>query len=736
MTIPVVSSFVPRITENVAKLSGTVGKITFRNNNNGFTVLQLSENTLKQLVGCVGIMPSVTEGENLIVEGEWQTSKKFGKQFTVNTYNVVQPDTIEGIRSFLLSGVISNVGPVRTDAILEKFGLETLSILDSAPDRLLDVNGIGAKTLVKIKESWYEKRYLKNLIMFLARFEISTALAFKLSRIYGAEAQKKISENPYVLISDVRGVGFVKADQIARKMGYAQDSVHRIKAGILFTLQESLKDGHCCFPKDELIEQSFPLLGVGKENIVFSLDDMIAVGTVIQENEYIYIPSFYIAEKYIAKNIRKRIDYFKNHHKEAFESIDSWLIEYQRGQNWTGDTLQIEAIATAAASSLFLCTGGPGTGKTTILKVICSYFSEKSRSVTFAAPTGRAAERMSFCTGHEAKTIHRLLEYKAGADDAAFQRNEHNQLETDVVIIDEVSMIDLLLMKNLLAAVPLSARIILIGDNKQLPSVGPGNVLSDLIISQVIPHVHLQTVFRQAAQSRIVTAAHEIIKGTIPSFQNRSEDNCFFVLKPDPAETVEYIVDLVRRRLPEKYNLDPVLDIQVLSPMHKGILGTVHLNQTLQSALNTRKEKLIWNIMQFIVGDKVMQVKNNYEKGVFNGDIGIITKIVDDDQVIVKFQDAEIEYSASNLDEIQPAYCISIHKSQGSEFKAVVIPVSAQHYIMLQRNLIYTALTRAKVVCVMVGTSNALSIAVRNDTALRRYSQLSRRLNEKEITGS
>jgi exodeoxyribonuclease V alpha subunit len=699
-------------------------------------VLKLSTGeVIRQQIACVGVMPSVSEGENISVEGDWQSSKKFGKQFAVNSYDVIQPDTIEGIRRFLLSGVISNVGPVRTAAILEKFGLETLSILDSAPDRLLEIDGIGGKTLTKIKESWCEKRYLKNLMLFLARYDISTALAFKLSKLYGSDAQKKITENPYVLISDLRGVGFVKADQIARKMGYASDSVYRIKAGILFTLQESLKDGHCCFPGEDLVNQAVALLGVEKERVIYSLDDMIAVGSVVSENGYFYIPPFYMAEKYIAKNIRKRVNYFKNNEKGKYESIDLWLSQYQKEQNWTGDPLQIKAVVTATANPLFLCTGGPGTGKTTILKVISSYFMQKSGCVVLAAPTGRAAERMSFCTGLEAKTIHRLLEYKPGVDDNAFQKNELNQLEADVVIIDEVSMIDLLLMKSLLAAIPVFARIILIGDNKQLPSVGPGNVLSDLINSQVIPHVHLQTVFRQAAQSRIVTAAHEIIKGTIPFFQNRSEDNCFFVTKVEPSDAVEYITDLVSRRLPQKYNIDPVLDIQVLSPMHKGLLGTIHLNQTLQSALNFRKERLIWDSVQFIAGDKVMQVKNNYENGVFNGDIGIITRIVGDEQVIVKFQDSEVAYTVANLDEIQPAYCISIHKSQGSEFKAVVMPVSSQHYIMLQRNLLYTALTRAKAVCVMVGTSSALSIAVRNDTALRRYSQLSGRLTENEIEG-
>jgi exodeoxyribonuclease V alpha subunit len=674
-------------------------------------------------------MPSVNEGENLSVEGEWQTNKKFGKQFVVNTYTVIQPDTLEGIKNFLLSGVISNIGPVRTVAIVEKFGLSTLSVLDSSPERLLEVNGIGQKTLEKIKESWSEKRYLKNLIMFLAQHDISTSLALKLSKIYGSNAQKKITENPYVLISDVRGVGFVKADQIAQKLGYAQESVHRIKAGILFTLQESLKDGHTCIPKDELIELAMPLLGVEKEKIVFSLDDMVAVGSIILESTFIYIPPFFSAEKFIAINIKNRLEYFKNATcGYTVELVNKWLLQYGNEHKWTGDDLQNEAIRSAVSSPLFLCTGGPGTGKTTILKVICDFFVEKGCNVTLAAPTGRAAERMSSCTGLEAKTIHRLLEYNVGADDAVFNKNERNPLDTGVVIIDEVSMVDLLLMRHLLAAVPLPAHIIFIGDNKQLPSVGPGNVLSDLISSRKIPHVHLQTIFRQAAQSRIVTAAHEIIKGTIPGFQNRIEDNCFFVSKQDPQECLDYIIDLVSRRLPEKYQLDPVRDIQVLSPMHKGLLGTVNLNHMLQSALNTRKRKLVWDAIQFIEGDKVMQIKNNYERGIFNGDIGIVTRIVDDDTLYIRFNDSEVEYRASELEEIQPAYCISIHKSQGCEFKAVVIPVSAQHYIMLQRNLIYTALTRAKTVCVMVGAANALSIAVRNDTALRRYSQLSQRL--------
>jgi exodeoxyribonuclease V alpha subunit len=716
----------------MAKLSGVAGKITFRNDTNGFTVLQLKEQSASLPVTCIGIMPSVNNGEHISVEGEWQTSKKFGKQFAVQTYNIVQPDTIDGIKKFLLSGILSNVGPVRTEAIVDKFGLDTLSILDSAPQRLLEVNGIGKKTLDKIKESWHQKRYLKNLILFLAQHDISTSLAVKLSKIYGTDAQRKVTENPYVLISDVRGVGFIKADQIAQKMGYSRESVHRIKAGLLFTLQESLKDGHSCYPRDELIALAVPLLDVDKEKVVYSLDDMVAVGSVVQDQEYVYVPAFNAAEKYIAKNIKSRNDYFKGKRRgTTAQSIDTWIKQYQERNSWTGDLIQIKAIATAVVSPLFLCTGGPGTGKTTILKVICAYFSESGCRVALAAPTGRAAERMTFCTGIEAKTIHRLLGYNAGSDDLVFQKNEANPLETDVVIIDEVSMIDLLLMRSLLAAVPLSAHIILIGDNKQLPSVGPGNVLSDLISSQIIPHVHLQTVFRQAAQSRIVTAAHEIIKGIIPVFQNLSEENCFFVSKQDPEESVEYIVDLVSRRLPEKYYLDPIRDIQVLSPMHKGLLGTMHLNNTLQVALNTRKRKLVWDGVQFIEGDKVMQIKNNYENGVFNGDIGIITRIIDDNSLSVKFHDTEVEYTTSSLDEIQPAYCMSIHKSQGCEFKAVVIPVSTQHYIMLQRNLIYTALTRAKSVCVLIGTPNALSIAVRNDKALRRYSQLASRLSSK-----
>jgi exodeoxyribonuclease V alpha subunit len=714
----------------MAKLSGVAGKITFRNDANGFTVLQLKEQPSSLPVTCIGIMPSVNNGEHISVEGEWQTSKKFGKQFAVQTYNVNQPDTIDGIKKFLLSGILSNVGPVRTEAIVEKFGLETLAILDSAPQRLLEVNGIGKKTLDKIKESWHEKRYLKNLILFLAQHDISTSLAVKLSKIYGTDAQRKVTENPYVLISDVRGVGFIKADQIAQKMGYSRESVHRIKAGILFTLQESLKDGHVCYPRDELITLAAPLLEVDKEKVVYSLDDMVAVGSVVQEQEFIYVPAFNAAEKSITKNIKNRIGYFRDScRNDTAQSIDMWLKRYQERNGWTGDPVQIKAITAAVLNPLFLCTGGPGTGKTTILKVICAYFSERGCNIALAAPTGRAAERMSSCTGIEAKTIHRLLGYNAGSDESVFQKNEDNPLEADVVIIDEVSMVDLLLMRSLLAAVPLSAHIILIGDNKQLPSVGPGNVLSDFISSQIIPHVHLQTVFRQAAQSRIITAAHEIIKGTIPVFQNRSEENCFFVSKSDPQESVEYIVDLVSRRLPEKYHLDPVNDIQILSPMHKGLLGTMHLNNTLQAALNTRKRKLVWDGVQFIEGDKVMQIKNNYDNGVFNGDIGMISRIIDDDSLSVKFQGSEVEYSASNLEEIQPAYCISIHKSQGCEFKAVVIPVSTQHYIMLQRNLIYTALTRAKSVCVLIGTPNALSIAVRNDKALRRYSQLASRLS-------
>lgn len=707
---------------SMERLEGVISNITYQNEDNGFCVIQLQ--TSNRLVTCVGTIPSVSKGESVCVEGTWERHKKFGQQFTISSYEIVRPTTIEGISQLLGSGLIKNVGSVRSKQIIDKFGLDTLTILDENPDRLSEVPGIGKKTLDKIKDSWAEQRHLRDLMMFLQGYGISLAMATRIYKAYGKEAKQKIHENPYSLIEKVWGIGFVKADSIASRMGLASDSYKRIRAGLTFSLQEAAGDGHTFLPRTELLAKSSEVLKVPQEQITFSLDHCILERIFICEEDSVYLPQFYRAEKSVAADLKSRTVNTRTAIGLTPEEVNSWIAEYQKRNNWTGAPEQLEAVRMASRNSLFLLTGGPGTGKTTVLQVIVALFRSMQSKIELAAPTGRAAQRMGSISGITARTIHRLLGFKPGGHDGfLFLKNQRDPIDADVIILDEVSMVDIQLMKNFLAAVKPDCTLILVGDQNQLPSVGAGNVLSDLISSQVIPHVQLTKVFRQAAQSRIVTAAHEMINGTVPGFLNAKTDNCFFINEEDPQKCVDTIVDLVSRRLPSRYRYNPLQDIQVLSPMHKGTLGTLNLNMVLQTALNHNRSVLRFGQHTFILGDRVMQTRNNYDLGVFNGDIGTITAITEE-AVAVTYEKMPVFYEQKNLEEIIPAYCISIHKSQGSEFKAVVIPVSTQHFVMLQRNLIYTALTRAKELCILIGSKKALSLGVRNDCALKRYSRL------------
>lgn len=707
-------------------LQGIVTEITYQNEDSGFMVVQLKVESVKNNHTCVGVMPNVVAGESVCFHGEWETHKRFGPQFIVKRYELVRPSTLEGIELLLGSGFISNIGPVRSKAIIEAFGLDTLNILDKEPKRLMEVPGIGRKMMERIAESWQQHSQVRHLMLFLQGYGVSVNLAQKIYKTWGEEAQAKISENPYSLIDDVWGVGFIKADAIAQKMGFSHDSFKRIRAGLVYVLQESANDGHSYLPVSELVRKSAELLGVKDELVIYSLDHVVKTGTLIKDEDCIYLPRYFHAEKYIAENLLSRKSPVNMRVEE--NELENWLINYQKKHNFHADPLQLKAIRQAISNPLFILTGGPGTGKTTILQVIVSFFREKRSLIALAAPTGRAAQRMGSVAGLTAKTIHRLLEFKGGASGYDFARDENNPVEADVIILDEMSMVDVMLMRKFISAVKKDTRLIMVGDFHQLPSVGAGNVLSDLIDSGFIPHVHLKTIFRQAAASRIVTAAHEIISGIIPSFLNSKDDNCFFLQQQEPQQCVELIVDLVSRRLPTRYHFNPIVDIQVLSPMHKGFLGTQNLNKVLQKELNGQTRCIIRGENSFFLGDKVMQIRNNYDLGVFNGDIGKIVEINDDQGLCVDFDGNRVEYESKELDELVAAYCISIHKSQGCEFKAVIIPVSTQHYIMLQRNLIYTALTRAKQLCVFVGSVQALEIAVKNNEALKRYSQLSCRL--------
>ncbi|MBN2188590.1 MAG: ATP-dependent RecD-like DNA helicase [Chitinispirillaceae bacterium] len=715
-------------------LQGTVIAVTFQNDDNGYTVLQLQADGELQTVTCVGTMPTVSEGESLKAEGSWEEHRRFGRQFNVDRYEIIRPTTVPGITLLLGSGLIAGIGPVRAKIITERFGLATLDILDNDAGRLREVRGIGPKTLARITESWQRQRHIRDLVLFLQEIGAPAApgLAARIYRAYGPSAKERISADPYALLDDVWGVGFIRADRIAQRLGFKHDSYKRIRAGIMYALSEAASgEGHSFLPAGQCVEKTSGLLGVPAELVLYALDHTVASGQLVRENDLIYLPSFHTAEQKVAEFFRERTDGLSlaAEQNRPSEHIAQWLDEYRRRTGWQPDPKQSEAIATAVTQPLMLLTGGPGTGKTNTLQVIVSYFRSKGTNVMLAAPTGRAAQRMGSLAGLSAQTIHRLLEFKGSPEGYRFLRNGDNPIAADVLIVDEMSMIDILLMRSLLSAVPPSAKLILVGDSNQLPSVGAGNVLADLIACGRIPHAHLTTVFRQAASSRIVTAAHEIIAGKVPKFTNAPSDDCFFIVKDEPEACVTTIVDLVSRRLPARYGFDPVLDIQVLSPMHKGPLGTANLTAVLQNELVIKNSiKRLEGNAKFFLGDKVMQVRNNYDLGVFNGDIGIVTALDDDGCVSVGFDGMTVRYSARELDELVPAYCMSIHKSQGCEFKAVIVPLATQHYILLQRNLIYTALTRARHLCVFVGTFRALALSVRNDQAVKRYSSLAHRL--------
>ncbi len=702
-------------------LEGVIQTITYQNEDNGFCVLQLKTHT--RLVTCVGTVPTVRKGESVCLKGTWEKHKKFGQQFSISGYEIIRPTTLEGIEQLLASGLIKNVGAVRAKQIINTFGLDTLSILDNSPEKLGEISGIGAKTLEKIKASWAEQRNVRDLMLFLQDYGISLGMATRIYKAYGQEAKQKICQNPYALIDDVWGIGFIKADAIASKLGFTSDSYKRIRAGITYALQEGANDGHTFLNREELTARATELLKVTPEQVTFTLDHCLLEKIYRSEENSVYLPYLHNAEMAVASDLKERISFCNTKFPISEQEINQWLSEYQSRKNWTGAPEQLEAVRKAARSNVFLLTGGPGTGKTTVLQVIVALFFHLRCKVELAAPTGRAAQRMGSISGLNARTIHRLLEFKPGGGGFSFVKCKENPIDADVIILDEVSMVDITLMKSFLSAVKSTTILILVGDSHQLPSVGPGNVLSDLISCGRIPHVELTQVFRQAAASRIVTAAHDMISGITPQFANGKTDNCFFIPEEDPEKCLDTIVDLISRRLPTSYGFNPLQDIQVLSPMHKGILGTVNINTVLQNAVNKSSSSIIHGQYTFRQGDRVMQTRNNYDLGVFNGDIGTITAI-SEEAVAITYDTAPVFYEVRDLDEVIPAYCISIHKSQGSEFKAVIIPVSTQHFIMLQRNLIYTALTRARQLCILIGSRKALSLAVKNDQALKRNSKL------------
>ncbi|MYC13819.1 MAG: ATP-dependent RecD-like DNA helicase [Gemmatimonadetes bacterium] len=710
----------------MAQLRGIVDRITFQNEENGYTVARLQVEGLaaynNRPATIVGEMLSINPGETVVLEGEWTTHKQYGAQFKIESYQTVHPSTVEGMRRYLGSGLIKGIGPVTAKRIVDHFGKEALDVIERDPKRLVEVEGLGAKRAKWIIEVWEDQREIHNVMLFLQSHEVGTGYAAKIWKKYGHEAVELIRENPYRLSVDVWGIGFLTADRIAQKMGIPAHSDRRIQAGLLHVLNEAAdKEGHVFLPEDALIESCAEALDVPVDAIPPCVAQLLSEELIIVDDKRVYLPHLYYAEQGAAT----RCYQLSQVQRIELGNIPAEIRAIEQRDGVTFAPRQKLALEKALSHNLLVLTGGPGTGKTTTIKGLIALLETRNKKIALAAPTGRAAKRMSEATGHEAKTIHRLLKFSPS--EMAFEKNFENPLEIEALIVDEISMVDTVLMNSLLRAVPISASVVLVGDVDQLPSVGAGNVLKDVIASGIVEVVELNEIFRQAQTSRIITNAHAINRGEMPYLQNDRDADFFFLEVSEPDQVVEMVCGLCAARLPRTYRLDSIEDIQVLVPMYRGETGANNLNQVLQDELNPKGQEMTRGGIRFRVGDKVMQVRNNYDRDVFNGDIGRVQGI-EDDILRVRFQDRVLEYEFSELDELVLAYAMSVHKSQGAEFRAVVMPLTTQHYMMLQRNLLYTAITRARELVVLAGTKQALGMAVRNNRVAERHTTLSQRI--------
>ena len=708
----------------MAKLRCVVERITFQSPETGYTVLKARVKDYTELVAVVGNLLDANVGSVLLVEGSWKVDSRYGRQFMAESWEETMPATVYGIEKYLGSGLIKGVGPKFAQRIVRMFGTETIAVIEDDIDRLRQVEGIGSKRISMIKESWQKQKEVKNIMLFLQSNGVSTAYAAKIYKEYGNAAIDKVKENPFRLADDIWGIGFRTADTIAAKLGFGKDSFVRLRSGILYTLSALADEGHVYAERDQLADKAVELLEADIANVQMTLDNMLQAEELIFEEDAIFLPAFNYAEKGTAHKLIQLAEDVSGFDSLRPESqVDVAAPEKMQGIQY--DEVQAQAVQEAARSKVMVLTGGPGTGKTTTVQGIIAAYGQMGLRILLAAPTGRAAKRMSEATGLPAKTIHRLLECKPPE---GYQRNEENPLEGDVLIVDECSMIDIILMNSLLKALPRNMRLVLVGDIDQLPSVGAGNVLRDIIDSGRFPVIRLTRIFRQAQQSRIITNAHRINKGEFPDISNGRNTDFFFINNEEPEAAVQEIVALVSSKLPRYYGVKPS-EVQVLTPMQRGVLGGTNLNQTLQAALNPEGEGLRRGGFIFRLYDKVMQVKNNYDKEVFNGDIGRITAVDLQERTLqVMFDGRVIEYDVSELDELVHAYATTIHKAQGSEYPIVVMPVLMTHFVMLQRNLLYTGITRAKKVLVLIGSKKALAYAVHNVTVSQRNTKLKERL--------
>jgi len=700
-------------------LEGEVTRITFRSDD-GYTVFGLKSE--ERSVTCVGHFARLAAGDEVRLTGDWVVHPKYGKQFNVTSYEVVPPQTEEGLIRYLASGFIPGVGKAIAERIVKRFGDKTLETIDKHPNRLLKVEGLGHKRVAAIKRAWKEHSDLSELMVFFESHGVRTGNALKIYKQYGTEAIEIVRENPYRLASEVWGIGFATADRIATHLGIEPDAPVRVRAGIAFALSRASDEGHVYLPEEFLRDRCASLLGVEEACFESALEHLVKEEVLVCDGGKVYLPLLYAAERSIAESFRSLLE---DDSPTVTGNVDKVLSQVQTEYSMEFDPSQILAIKEGLRSRALVVTGGPGTGKTTIVRAFVRIFASRSLEVSLAAPTGRASKRMSELAGRPAKTIHRMLEFNP--HDGFFRRNSETPLEADVVIIDETSMLDILLASALLKALKPGTSIIFVGDVDQLPPVGPGSFLRDVITSGAVPVARLTRIFRQDEGGDIMENAHRINAGEYPEF-SKGEGDFYLIEKESPGQVAGEIVDLCSRRLPERFGLDKVSEIQVLSPMYKGDAGATNLNLMLQNAINPHGKKI--DEIRFKIGDKVMQLRNNYEKMVFNGDIGQVVDCDTEEGTLTIRFDFEVDYDRAELDEITLAYAITVHKSQGSEFPCVVMPILTQHYIMLYRNLLYTAVTRAKKLVVLVGTRKAMALAVRNIRSDQRFSSLADRITD------
>jgi exodeoxyribonuclease V alpha subunit len=722
------------------KIEGHLERITYQNEENHYTIARLSTGKPKNMITVVGFMAGISPGQTLRLSGNWETHPRYGQQFKINTFEVTLPETVDGIKKYLETGIIKGIGPLIAGRLVSRFGSETLEIIEKKPEKLTEINGIGKTKAKLIEAAWKDHHVIRELMQFLQSIGIKGSYSGRILKEYGEEAIEILKTDPYRLAEDIPGIGFIIADTISQKEGVSPNDPKRVKACINHLIEQAANEGHTFIPEGMVLDQCHQTFRIDMENTKTALDNLEKQGILVTEESgeeepgrAVYSKELFLAEKGIANRFKTLLSVPA---KSPDMDPEQLTQEILKKLALKPSSEQLDVLERILAFRAAVITGGPGTGKTTLIRSVNAILEATGRVVALAAPTGRAAKRLSEVVRRDAKTIHRLLRFNF--KESHFEVNQNNPIDADVIIIDEASMVDTVLMFHLLNAVPATSKLILVGDVFQLPSVGPGNVLSDIIRSEAIPVFYLTEIFRQAQESPIIMNAHLVRRGESPdlNFENTNNElkEFYFINQSDPNTVVETIVKLCSESIPKRFSLDPVRDIQVLTPMHKGVAGTINLNQVLQKALNRNSDQaeILGGIYK--TGDKVMHLKNNYLKDVFNGDIGTISGVDrETNQVQVDYEGRVVVYEPEEMHELSLAYAISVHKSQGSEYPAIIVPLMTQHYIMLQRNLLYTAMTRGKKLVILIGTRKAFAIALNNDKPRKRFSGLMKKIKENQM---